>query len=267
VSSLGKCDPTGKIEIRRCPRCRGKSLKDDRCPVLRLQRMLTKMTDTNPGFTNYSASEAVARANSYSSWQTNMCMNYVWYQLSYAHTYGIANAYAGWDMAQRQHGGSDKGNPPAGAPVYWATDHPYGHVAISVGGGKCRSTDWPSKGKVGTVSISEMTNAWGMTLLGWTEDLCGDSIEGIGDDDMPLTDDDLNKIAAKVWAHKVGDVSTGTVMVRVNPGPSGIVAAVRDGILDFLTHTVFNNDKVSVLNLLRYTHGEAAKAKMNTDGV
>jgi hypothetical protein len=148
------------------------------------------VTSTNPGFTNYSADEAVDRAESFGSWDTNMCMNFVWYQLSYAHTYGIPDANAGWSMAKKKHTGSDKGSPPAGAPVYWGTSHPYGHVALSVGGGKVRSTDWPSKGKVGTVSISEMTSAWGMTLKGWAEDLYGDKIEGLldtdeGEDDLP----------------------------------------------------------------------------------
>jgi hypothetical protein len=159
------------------------------------------MTSTNPGYTNYTADQAVSRAKSYGTWDTNMCMNFVWYQLSYAHVYGIADANAGWSMAKRKHTGSDKGSPPAGAPVYWGTSHPYGHVAISVGDGKCRSTDWPSKGKVGTVSISEMTNAWGMTLKGWTEDLCGDTIQGLleGDDDMPLSNEDINKVADAVF--------------------------------------------------------------------
>lgn len=158
------------------------------------------MTSTNPGYTNYSASEAVTRAKSYGSWDTNMCMNFVWYQLSYPDTYGIPDANAGWDRAKRKHTGSDKGAPPAGAPVYWSTSHPYGHVALSVGGGNVRSTDWPGKGDVGTVDIDQMSAAWGMTLRGWTEDLCGDTIAGLmGDDDMPLSDADVKAIAAAVW--------------------------------------------------------------------
>lgn len=158
------------------------------------------MTDTNPGETNYSAAEAVTRAQSYGSWQTNMCMNFVWYQLSYAHVYGIADAYAGWDMAHNKHTGSDAGNPPAGAPVYWSTAHPYGHVALSVGGGKVRSTDWPSKGDVGTVTIDQMTAAWGMHLLGWTEDLCGDRIPGLLEEEDDVTPQDVDAIVAGVVA-------------------------------------------------------------------
>jgi len=217
------------------------------------------VTDEIPGWTNYTAAEAVARADTYGSWQTNMCMNFVWYQLSYAHVYGIADAYAGWDMAHRRHDGADRDDPPAGAPVYWSTDHPYGHVAISVGNRQVRSTDWPSKGKVGTVDLDVITREWGMDLLGWTEDLCGDSIAGLlGDDDVPLTDDEIDRIAARVWAHELGDTSSGTILVRVNPGPSGIVAAIRDAVVEYATVTT-DGAKITLLNLLRYTHGDVSK--------
>lgn len=226
------------------------------------------MTDEIPGWTNYSASEAVDRAESYGSWQTNMCMNFVWYQLSYAHVYGIADAYAGWDMAHRRHDGADAGDPPAGAPVYWSTDHPYGHVALSTGGGMCRSTDWPSKGKVGTVGISELSAAWGMELLGWTEDLCGDSIAGLlGDDDMPLTDDEIDRIARAVWAHPVDDeANTGTVMVRLNPGPRGIVLAVASAVWDHVTTLSTTGANVTMRNLARWTHQEAQEANADKPG-
>lgn len=165
------------------------------------------MTDTNPGQTNYSAAEAVQRAKSYGAWQTNMCMNFVWYQLSYSHVYGIADAYAGWDMAHDRHTGSDKGNPPAGAPVYWSTSHPYGHVALSVGDGKVRSTDWPEKGSVGTVDIDQMTAAWGMALLGWTEDLCGDRIPGLFEEEDEVNQADIDKIVDAVVAELGPDTS------------------------------------------------------------
>jgi hypothetical protein len=87
------------------------------------------------------------------------------------------------------------------------------------------------------------------------------------EDDMPLTDDDLNKIASKVWNFQLADSSaddgassTATFMVRMNPGPKGFPAAVRDAVWENGTHTVFNDDPVSMKNLIRYAHGESTNA-------
>jgi hypothetical protein len=217
------------------------------------------MTDTNPGFTNYSAKEAVARANSYGTWQTNMCMNFTWYQLSYAHTYGIPDANAGWEMAHKTH--TDR-NPPAGAPVYWRTSHPYGHVALSVGGGKCRSTDWPSKGKVGTVDIDEITTAWGMTWRGWAEDLCGDEIEGLlEEDDDVVSDSDIKAIADAVYA-KLGPESKETndrVMGGLSSDLNNVDANTRE-----------TNDRVMAVLRERYyvtdDNGVATSVPKGTEG-
>ena len=74
------------------------------------------------------------------------------------------------------HGGSDA---PAGAPVYWAGGK-HGHIALSVGNGHVRSTDWPAKGKVGEVGIDEITTAWGITYRGWSADFAGTMIPGLG---------------------------------------------------------------------------------------
>lgn len=79
--------------------------------------------------------------------------------------------------------------------------------------------------------------------------------------DMPLTDDDVERIAGKVWSHQVSGTSVGTIMVRVNPGPVGFPGAVRDAVWD---HTIkdTDGDPVTVPNLLRYTHGEAEDAAL-----
>jgi hypothetical protein len=91
----------------------------------------------------------------------------------------------------------------------------------------------------------------------------------LGDDDMPLTDDDLNKIASKVWNFQLADrfddagdgkASAATMMVRCNPGPSAINEAIRAAVWDSTTHTVFNEDPVSMKNMVRYAQGEAANA-------
>jgi hypothetical protein len=49
-----------------------------------------------------------------------------------------------------------------------------GHVALSLGGGKIRSTDWPSKGKVGTTTIATLNRTWTkQRYRGWSEDING----------------------------------------------------------------------------------------------
>jgi hypothetical protein len=71
--------------------------------------------------------------------------------------------------------------PPAGVPVWWdkgrtTTKFPegLGHVALSLGGGKIRSTDWPSKGKVGTTTIAKLNATWTkQRYRGWSEDING----------------------------------------------------------------------------------------------
>jgi hypothetical protein len=71
--------------------------------------------------------------------------------------------------------------PPAGVPVWWdkgrtTAQFPegLGHVAVSLGGGKIRSTDWPSKGKVGTTTIAKLNATWTkQRYRGWSEDING----------------------------------------------------------------------------------------------
>lgn len=56
---------------------------------------------------------------------------------------------------------------PAGTFVYWSGGrNGYGHVAVSLGGGKCVSTDWPS-GRIGVAGIDDITRTWGLRLLGY----------------------------------------------------------------------------------------------------
>jgi hypothetical protein len=53
----------------------------------------------------------------------------------------------------------------------WWTGGTFGHVAISAGGGYVISTDWPSAGNVGRVSIATLTDRWNKTYRGWSEDI------------------------------------------------------------------------------------------------
>lgn len=131
-------------------------------------------------FTTYTAAQAATRAKQYAYWQTNYCLNFVRNMLTptVSSPYGgLASAAVAWRYAQKK---VTSGTPPAGAPVYWSVPyHQYGHIAVSLGGGYCRSTDWPSKGRVGTVAISEITRSWGMKYLGWSRDYAGLTIRGL----------------------------------------------------------------------------------------
>jgi hypothetical protein len=96
--------------------------------------------------------------------------------------YGIPavapTAYDAWinTPSARRHVSSP---PPRGYPVFWSrpgTSPRPGHVAISLGDGMVRSTDWPTAGKVGNARISDISAAWGLTYLGWTTSLNGYSV-------------------------------------------------------------------------------------------
>lgn len=126
-------------------------------------------------FTNYTAAQARARALSHSTWQVGYCLNFVWTCLDYPTRLGLPDANAGWSATtQRVYAGT----PPAGAPLWWAGGR-HGHVALSLGNGYARSTDWPSSGRVGKVAITDLTRAWGLTYRGWTRDYGGRLIAGL----------------------------------------------------------------------------------------
>ena len=83
------------------------------------------------------------------------------------------SAIAAWNTAQHRHGVLS--TPPVGVPVYFASTagNRYGHIAISLGGWMCRSTDYPSAGRVSNVDIRTLARQWAHPYLGWSEDLGG----------------------------------------------------------------------------------------------
>lgn len=74
-----------------------------------------------------------------------------------------------WEHAQHKHRTTNPGAIPAGVPVFWAPNH----VALSIGGGLCLSTDVKRAGRIDVVRIAAIGRVWGIELLGWTEDLNG----------------------------------------------------------------------------------------------
>lgn len=88
---------------------------------------------------------------------------------------GDADAVDMWAAARVRHPGDR--NPPPGVPVFWAGGRKgHGHVGIAFPERRVRGTDWPAAGLVGTTAIADIDRVWGMTYLGWSEDLYGNEI-------------------------------------------------------------------------------------------
>jgi len=86
--------------------------------------------------------------------------------------YGVPGGYpyaiSSWQAADHKRPVAGGHDVPRGAPVYWSGgSHGYGHVAISMGGGLCYSTDWKRPGKVDVALIDNITSHWELNLLGF----------------------------------------------------------------------------------------------------
>lgn len=111
---------------------------------------------------------SVAAARRWRTCRVGMCLYTVQEWLGGPH--GIAWAEAAWNASKQKHRGDR--HPPAGVPVFWHNPHSkYGHIALSVGGGRVRSTDWPSRNRVSEARIDDISRRWGLRYLGWTGDM------------------------------------------------------------------------------------------------
>jgi len=112
--------------------------------------------------------------------------------------------------------------PPRGAAVYWTGGSKgFGHIAISVGGGVVRSTDADGLGRVGTHSIQWFDANWGnLTYAGWAWDINEETIlhGPEEDDDMPLSKEDIEKIATAVWQMQLADLDDPKKKNKVRAG-------------------------------------------------
>ena len=136
---------------------------------------------------------ATDNAKRYTSNSPGMCLKYTRTWLEIASYYG--DAATAWKHCKKRHPGDR--NPPKGAPVLWTGgSHGYGHAALSMGGGKIRTTDATSSGQTSTQDLSYPERVWGLTYAGWAEDLNTVTIPYLGAvapaptpevDDMPNT--------------------------------------------------------------------------------
>lgn len=97
----------------------------------------------------------------------NRCLQWVRMCFGIAALYGSARIAWSHVPVHLRHGGHE---PPPGVPVFFQVGK-YGHVALSVGGGWCISTDILRDGKADRVRIDLITARWNAKYLGWTETL------------------------------------------------------------------------------------------------
>jgi len=92
---------------------------------------------------------------------------------------GDADAVDGWKSEPVSARHTDR-NPPRGVPVAFSGgSHGFGHRAISLGGGKIRSTDMSDDGlryqpgNVGTTTIANIERQMNQKYTGWSETITG----------------------------------------------------------------------------------------------
>jgi cell wall-associated NlpC family hydrolase len=91
---------------------------------------------------------------------------------------GAATAASAWANADLKRRGDT--TPPPGAAVYWVGgSHGYGHVAISVGHGRVRSSDAGVLGEVATVPVGWISRHWDLQYAGWSNSINGYTIPGV----------------------------------------------------------------------------------------
>jgi len=120
------------------------------------------------------AAERVRRASSAvgSSEGVGFCERFVRGCFGFPARYGSARL--AWLATRQRHTDSA---PPAGVPVFWdiltGTNKVYDHIALSTGGGFCISTSAGPGSTVAKVGIDDLTQRWGMSYRGWSEDYHG----------------------------------------------------------------------------------------------
>jgi|SRR5262245_2870514 len=139
-----------------------------------------------------------------------------------------ADAATAWRNTNDRYPGNR--NPPRGSAVYWTGgSHGYGHIAISVGGGKVRSTDAGGSGRVATVDLGWVEAHWGLPYAGWAWDINEQTIGHDKPEPEPPEDDMPDYITASI--EKKVELKNGSwypiewakgTDKYVNPGEPGI---------------------------------------------
>lgn len=88
---------------------------------------------------------------------------------------GSEDATEAWERADLKHDVRPGREIPRGALIWWTGGTGgHGHVAISLGGGMCLSTDILRNGYFDQVPVASIATTWPkVTLAGWSEDIDG----------------------------------------------------------------------------------------------
>lgn len=137
--------------------------------------------------TTFTPEQAIARSRSWSTYPKLLCANHVWRAYlggspsqdsgKNPSDNGYSNsvwgsATAAWNNTPAAHKHAGDRNPPFGALVFYggAGD---GHVVLSLGDGRVRSTDYLSSGRIGEATIDQIGSYVRRPYLGWTNWLGG----------------------------------------------------------------------------------------------
>lgn len=96
-----------------------------------------------------------------------------------------------WQATRARH--TTDMSPPPGVPVFWdilgGVNVKNDHIAISTGGGFCISTSVGPGRTVGKVGIRELTQRWGMTYRGWSEDYHGVRVHAAAQEEQEVREE------------------------------------------------------------------------------
>lgn len=114
-----------------------------------------------------SPTAAIQKALGTSRNDPGMCDKWVASYYGYSSS-GYATAIAHWNAIPVTDKHPNDVNAPAGALVFWSGGSSgAGHVALSLGGGKIVSTDYPRSGITSATTIDAISNGWGEHYQGW----------------------------------------------------------------------------------------------------
>jgi cell wall-associated NlpC family hydrolase len=118
----------------------------------------------------YTAERSARNAENDRTNSIGMCLQQTRSWAGISARYG--DAATAWRNTNDRHPG-DRTGIPRGAFVFWTGgSRGYGHVAMSLGGGRIRSTDAGGAGRVATVTLGWFDSHWpSLRYAGWSWDL------------------------------------------------------------------------------------------------
>lgn len=119
--------------------------------------------------------QAIAKANTMHTGYGGMCLQFV--RLAFNAPSKYSSAIKAWNASGTKHRTTSTSGIPVGAPI-WFSGSKYGHVAIYLGNGMMRTTHG-STNRIGNDRVTAW-RSYGFNLLGWTEDINGYRIPGLG---------------------------------------------------------------------------------------